>query len=65
MIYNDKEFRSYDDDYYVSEHGDIYSRFKKGCLKHGVDCDGYHRVDIHGKHIKVHKLVYETWGRRC
>lgn len=61
MIFNDKEFRSYDDMYHVSEDGDIYSTFKKDCLKHNIDCDGYHRVDIHGKHTKIHKLVYKTW----
>lgn len=61
MIFNNKEFKSYDDDYYASKDGDIYSRFKNGCLKHYIDCDGYHRVDIHGKHRKVHKIVYNAW----
>lgn len=31
-------------------------------LKHYIDLDGYHRVDIHGVHVKVHKLVYTVWG---
>lgn len=61
MIYNDKEFRPYDDEYHVSEDGDIYSTYINRCLKHAKDLDGYHRVDIHGRHMKVHKLVYNTW----
>lgn len=47
--------------YYVSADGDIYSTYKKGLLKHNIDLNGYHRVDIHGKHMKVHKLVYLVW----
>lgn len=61
MLFNNKEFKSYDNDYHVSIDGDVYSRFKNDCLKHSIDLDGYHRVDIHGKHVKVHKLVYKTW----
>ena len=51
----------YNDDYYVSDNGDVYSYRNKMFLKHYIDKDGYHRVDIYGKHIKVHKMVYETW----
>lgn len=61
LIYNNIEFKPYDANYYISENGDVYSTYKKGLLKHYIDHDGYHRVDIHGKHIKVHKLVYLTW----
>lgn len=61
MIYNEKLFKPYDVYYFVSEDGDIYSSYKDGLLKHYIDHDGYHRVDIHGKHIKVHKLVYLVW----
>lgn len=62
LIYNNIEFKSYDEMYYVSQNGDIYSTYKKGLLKHYIDCDGYHRVDIHNKHIKVHKLVFLVWN---
>lgn len=56
-----KFFKKYDDMYYVSADGDVYSKYIHRLLKHYIDRDGYHRVDIHGKHIKVHKLVYEVW----
>ena len=61
MIINGKEYKRYDSTYYVSEDGDIYSTYIGRSLKHYIDLDGYHRVDIHGKHMKVHKLVYMTW----
>lgn len=61
MIYKNKEFKQYDDSYYISADGDIYSVYKKGLLKHNIDIDGYHRVDIHGKHMKIHRLVFMTW----
>lgn len=61
IFINTIEYRQYDDNYYVSADGDIYSVYSKKNLKHGIDNDGYHRVDIHSKHIKVHKLVYITW----
>ena len=56
-----KFFMKYDDMYYVSATGDVYSTFSKKCLKHYIDHNGYHRVDIHGKHIRISKLVYLTW----
>lgn len=61
MTINGTEFKKYDSSYYVSKNGEVYSLFSKRLLKHSIDHDGYHRVDIHGKHIKVHKLVYITW----
>lgn len=61
MIFNGKEFKKYDSFYFVSADGDVYSTYKKGLLKHSIDIDGYHRVDIHGKHMKIHKLVYLVW----
>lgn len=61
MIINDKEYRPYDEKYYISEDGDVYSKYINRSMKHNIDIDGYHRVDIHGKHEKVHKLVYKTW----
>ena len=61
MFFQGKEYRKYDDFYYVSADGDIYSTYKKGLLKHSIDLDGYHRVDIHSKHMKVHRLVFLVW----
>ena len=61
LIINEKIFKPYDESYYVSEDGDVFSLYSKKILKHTIDHDGYHRVDIHGKHIKIHKLVYLTW----
>ena len=61
MLYNNIEFKPYDANYYVSASGDVFSTYKKGLLKHYIDCDGYHRVDIHSKHMKIHKLVFLTW----
>lgn len=61
MIINGIEFKPYDDNYYVSKRGDVYSVRTKKMLKHYIDADGYHRVDLYKKHKKVHKLVYITW----
>lgn len=61
MLINNEEYKSYDDNYYVNEYGKIYSIKLGRELKPNIDCDGYYRVDIYGKHIKVHKLVYLTW----
>lgn len=61
MIIDEKEYRPYDDFYFVSDCGEIWSKYSNKILKHSIDLDGYHRVDIHGKHMKVHKLVFLTW----
>ena len=61
MIIDGVEYRKYDDQYYVSADGDVYSTYCGRTLKHNIDHDGYHRVDIHHQHMKVHKLVYLTW----
>lgn len=61
----EKEFRPYNENYYISADGDVYSCITNTILKHYIDHDGYHRVDIYidhkPKHIKVHKLVYISW----
>lgn len=62
IIIDDIVYRQYDEMYYVSAAGDIYSQYSKKKLKHARDIDGYHRVDLHGKHRKVHQLVYYVWG---
>ena len=61
IIIENKTLKPYDENYFISEYGDVYSLYSKKFLKHQIDRDGYHRVDIHSKHIKVHKLVYTTW----
>lgn len=61
LIIDGKLLKKYDDMYYVSEYGDIYSTYCKKFLKHAITIYGYHRVDIHGKHMHIHKLVYLTW----
>lgn len=63
----EKEFRQFKDNptYYVSADGDAYSTFSHKLLKHSIDHDGYHRIDVYlnhkQKHIKIHKLVYLVW----
>lgn len=64
IIIDEKPYRQYDNAYYVSANGDIYSLYSMKNLKHAIDIDGYHRVDLHGKHRKVHQLVYHVWGNR-
>lgn len=61
MIIDNIRYKKYDENYYVSEYGDVWSKRSNIKLKHYIDHDGYHRVDIHGKHIKIHRLVYSTW----
>ena len=60
LILNGIVFKRYDDCYYVSADGEIFSMYSKKIIKHSIDVDGYHRVDIHGKHMKVHRLVYDA-----
>ena len=60
IIINEKLLKKYDDNYYVGEYGDVYSLYSRKFLKHNIDKDGYHRVDIHSKHVKIHKFVYLT-----
>lgn len=64
VIIKNKLFKMYDLNYYVSQDGDIYSTFSNKILKWNYDNDGYPRVDIHGKHMKVHRLVFMTWVTR-
>ena len=61
IIIENQIFKQYDENYYVSEYGDVYSTYSKKILKHSIDKDGYHRVDLHQKHKKIHQLVYITW----
>ena len=65
IIIDDKIFKRFTNEYYVSEFGEIYSKYSNKILKHSIDHNGYHRVDIYsfGKplHIKIHKIVYLVW----
>lgn len=61
MIINNMKYRKIDNNYYINQYGDVYSKFINRHLKHNIDIDGYHWVDIHGKHKKVHRLVYQYW----
>lgn len=62
IIIDEVVYKRYDDMYFVSASGDVYSQYSGKKLKHSIDIDGYHRVDLHSRHKKVHKLVYEVWG---
>jgi len=61
IFVNNEMLRKYDENYYISADGKVYSKYSQKYIKHNIDHDGYHRVDIHSRHIKVHKLVYLTW----
>lgn len=61
VVIKNKLFKMYDLNYYVSRDGDVYSVHSDKILKWNYDHDGYPRVDIHGRHMKIHKLVYLTW----
>lgn len=62
IVIDEVVYKQYDDMYFVSASGDVYSRYSRKKLKHCIDIDGYHRVDLHSRHKKVHKLVYQVWG---
>lgn len=61
LLINNVIFKSYDNVYFVSANGDVFSTKSNKILVHNIDLDGYHRVDIQGKHVKIHKLVYQVW----
>ena len=61
IVINNKIFKPFDEMYYISESGDVYSTYCNKILKQNIDRNGYHRVDIHGKHFRIHRLVYLTW----
>ena len=64
IVIDDIELKLYDNMFYVSRNGDVYSLYSNKFLKWNIDKDGYPRVDVHSKHIKIHKLVYMTWVSR-
>lgn len=69
IFINGKEFKKtlVSDNYYVSCDGRVYSTYAKriiSCSIITVKGKKYVRVDIHGKHYVVHRLVYEAWVRK-
>lgn len=60
ITFNGIQFKKYDENYYVSEDGDIYSVRSNKIMKHAIN-QKYHKVDLYGKHRFVHQLVYETY----
>ena len=61
IIIDNKIFKPFDEMYYVSEYGEVYSTYCNRILKPSIGTNGYFRVDIHGRHFTIHKLVYLTW----
>ena len=61
IIIDNKIFKPFDEMYYVSEYGEVYSTYCNRILKQSIGTNGYLRVDIHGRHFTIHKLVYLTW----
>ena len=61
VIFNGEVFKRYDNMYFVSADGKVYSSYSNKILKNAIDISGYFRVDIHGKHMRIHRLVYLTW----
>ena len=61
VIFNNEVFKRYDNMYFVSADGKVYSSYSNKVLKNAIDISGYKMVDIHGKHMRIHRLVYLTW----
>ena len=55
------EYKPYDENYFVSNRGNVYSKYSNKILKNARTKDGHYRVDIHRMHKMVHRLVYECW----
>ena len=68
LIINNKEFKKYNDTYYISSDGEVYSTYSKKIIKpllRGQKHKQYYYVDIYidgkQKHMPIHKLVYQLW----
>ena len=65
IIVNGMELKPYNEKYYVSNKGDVYSKYTNQFLKHEIDRKGYHRVNVYEnkkhRHVRVHLMVYTTW----
>lgn len=61
-IYIDgKLYKAYDQNYYVSEYGDVWSIKDYRYLKHFNHSYGRHGVHFYGKNWLVHRLVYHVF----
>lgn len=65
IIVDGKEFRRYKETkYFVSSDGEIFSERSNAILKplkRKVGIKSYYYIDIEGRHINVHRMVYEVW----
>lgn len=68
IFIDNKEYREYNKNYYVSEIGEVYSLKSRKILKpllNKARGKEYLYVDIYEngikKHKKIHRLVYQTW----
>ncbi|MCM1223097.1 MAG: HNH endonuclease [Lachnospiraceae bacterium] len=64
-IYFDKTFwKPYpkEPNYLVGEDGRIYSKYARRIMKPNRARDGHERIDIHGKHVPVSHIVWDTWS---
>lgn len=62
MFINGRIYKEYDENYYISAYGDIYSVRKERDITHQVDNKGNHKVKLYGYHYSVARLVYDTWN---
>ena len=51
----------YDEDYSVSDEGYVMNTRSGRILRNQDDRRGYCRIDLHGKHRKVHRLIAERF----
>lgn len=59
ILMDDIRYRYYDENYLISEYGDVYSLRTKSFLKHEISWTGHHRVQLYRhRHFAVHRLVY-------
>lgn len=61
ILFNGIVFKKYDENYFVSEYGDVYSKRSNLIMRHEITRDGHHRVQLYEKHKFVHRLVYELY----
>lgn len=61
LIINGNMFKRIDDIYYIDAYGNMYSRVINSYMRHEITHSGHHRVQLHGRHYFVHRLVYLLW----
>ena len=52
-----KEIKGYEDRYWISNQGRVYSRKYQNFLKNSLTLAGYNRISLDRKHFLVHRLV--------